>query len=109
MSINQEPIVQTRNGQIEGEIIEDLYVFKGIPYAAPPVGPLRWSPPQPVDPLSAVGNADPSLTSAPIVGRLLMVCPEGKGFVVGYSFEAVFTASFPEHAHVMPPLDGMAF
>jgi para-nitrobenzyl esterase len=41
--------VQMPNGVIEGVISADgkVRTFKGIPYAAPPVGPLRWRPPQP--------------------------------------------------------------
>lgn len=41
--------VHTANGVVEGVISADDQVrtFKGIPYAAPPVGPLRWKEPQP--------------------------------------------------------------
>jgi para-nitrobenzyl esterase len=41
--------VTTANGVLEGVVSADGLVrtFKGIPYAAPPVGPLRWKPPQP--------------------------------------------------------------
>ena len=41
--------VQTDKGEVEGAYTADQQViaFKGIPYAAPPVGDLRWKPPQP--------------------------------------------------------------
>jgi para-nitrobenzyl esterase len=41
--------VQTDKGEVEGAYTADQQViaFKGIPYAAPPIGDLRWKPPQP--------------------------------------------------------------
>jgi para-nitrobenzyl esterase len=39
--------VQTESGELTGEQYESgLMVFRGIPYAAPPVGELRWQPPR---------------------------------------------------------------
>jgi para-nitrobenzyl esterase len=45
--------VRTDAGLVAGELRDteaNLRVYRGIPYAAPPVGPLRWRPPQPVKP-----------------------------------------------------------
>jgi para-nitrobenzyl esterase len=49
----------TADGVLEGVVSADGMVrtFKGIPYAAPPVGPLRWMPPQPVKPWTGVRRA----------------------------------------------------
>jgi len=51
--------VSTANGVLEGVISADGMVrtFKGIPYAAPPVGPLRWKPPQPAPSWTGVRKA----------------------------------------------------
>jgi para-nitrobenzyl esterase len=39
--------VETKSGPIRGTLEGDgMRAFKGVPYAAPPVGPLRWQPPQ---------------------------------------------------------------
>ncbi|MDQ1727114.1 MAG: para-nitrobenzyl esterase [Frankiaceae bacterium] len=39
-------IVATRGGKVEGFERDGVHVFRGIPYAAPPIGPLRWNAPQ---------------------------------------------------------------
>jgi para-nitrobenzyl esterase len=51
-------IVQTKSGAVRGLVVPDHRLFAGIPYAAPPVGPLRWQPPAP--PLSWPGVRDAS-------------------------------------------------
>ena len=46
MSSDNQPVVATKNGKLEGYKADGIYVFKGVPYAAPPVGKLRWMPPE---------------------------------------------------------------
>ena len=54
MSEDTPAIVETTNGKIEGIFRKGLYAFRGVPYAAPPVGRLRWLPPEPPEPWSGV-------------------------------------------------------
>ena len=46
----QTPIVKTKAGLVSGSEKNGIQIFKGIPFAAPPVGDLRWKAPQPVAP-----------------------------------------------------------
>ncbi|MCE5327357.1 MAG: carboxylesterase family protein [Planctomycetaceae bacterium] len=50
------PLLQIDSGPITGIDDDRCRVFLGIPYAAPPVGPLRWRPPAPVKPWQTVRN-----------------------------------------------------
>jgi len=50
-------LVRVEGGQIAGAVDRDVRVFKGIPYAAAPVGDLRWKPPQPLVPWSGIRSA----------------------------------------------------
>lgn len=56
-------VVQTDNGRVRGERIEGVEAFRGIPYAAAPVGALRFASPAPAKPwrgtLDATGLTPP--------------------------------------------------
>ena len=56
----QGPVVKVEGGQIQGipSASSGITVFRGIPYAAPPVGELRWKRPQPVVKWKGVKVAD---------------------------------------------------
>jgi para-nitrobenzyl esterase len=41
-------LVEIEGGKVEGRSADNVIAFKGIPFARPPVGALRWRPPQPV-------------------------------------------------------------
>ena len=51
------PTIQTHYGAVRGVTEGDVSSFKGIPFAAPPVGPLRWRAPQAARPWKGVRNA----------------------------------------------------
>ena len=51
------PKVTIDTGTVVGAVVDQARVFKAIPYAAPPVGPLRWRPPQPAKPWTGERDA----------------------------------------------------
>lgn len=67
---NPSPVVSIASGQVQGTTLASgVYSFLGIPYAAPPVGPLRWKRPQP--PASWTGVRQATAYSN--------YCPQGLG------------------------------
>lgn len=50
-------VVQTPKGTLVGEKVGDVNVFRGVPFAKPPVGDLRWKPPQPVEAWDGIKTA----------------------------------------------------
>ncbi|HET7315561.1 carboxylesterase/lipase family protein [Salinisphaera sp.] len=55
--VQKTKIIQTENGPVQGKISQGMREFLGIRYAAPPVGNLRWRPPQAPDEWTEVKEA----------------------------------------------------
>ncbi|MEU6734880.1 carboxylesterase/lipase family protein [Streptomyces physcomitrii] len=76
--MTQQPVVSTAYGSVRGTLAEgEVAAFKGIPYAAPPVGTLRFRPPEPparwggVREAGAYGPTAPKAPYAPPLDALL--------------------------------------
>ncbi|WP_405607212.1 carboxylesterase/lipase family protein [Streptomyces sp. NBC_00076] len=67
--------VRTHDGPVRGAAHDGYRTFEGIPYAAPPLGRLRWAPPRPATPWSGVRDAT----------RPASACPQPAGEVPGGS------------------------
>jgi para-nitrobenzyl esterase len=68
-----ELIVRTTKGVVQGKRTNGVRAFLGIPYAAPPVGSLRWRPPQEAAPWQGVRQAT----------QFSNHCPQGSSGVFG--------------------------
>ena len=78
MTATDELVVRTKAGELRGASENGIAVFRGVPYAAAPVGELRFAPPQPVPRVAGrarcdQGRPDPAagpLAPRPYHGRL---------------------------------------
>ena len=69
----EAPRVKVANGTLEGVNESGIKTFKGVPFAAPPVGELRWKEPQPVKDWTGVRKADkfgPRAMQLPVFGDM---------------------------------------
>ena len=57
VGVHSQDVVSVETGKLQGASEGGITVFRGIPYAAPPVGDLRWEPPQPAASWSGVRPA----------------------------------------------------
>ena len=60
-----QPVVELKDGALMGRIKDAVYLFSGIPYAAPPVGPARFKAAQPVQPWEGIRDATKFGPAAP--------------------------------------------
>ena len=51
------PVVKVANGEVSGAVEDGIASWKGVPFAAAPVGPLRWRAPQPAANWNGVRSA----------------------------------------------------
>ena len=54
----QETVVALDSGKIRGTLLDGVWTYLGIPFAAPPVGDLRWREPQPVKPWEGIRDCN---------------------------------------------------
>jgi para-nitrobenzyl esterase len=74
------PRAKIETGVVAGEVVGRAEVFRGIPYAAPPLGPLRWAPPAPALRWS---GARPAIAPGPAC--LQKIIPGGAPNLGGYN------------------------
>ncbi len=61
-------VVQTDKGSVRGSVTNGVRAFLGIPFAAPPVGPLRFNAPKPAAPWTGVRDATQAAAECPQTG-----------------------------------------
>ena len=74
-----EPVVRTAGGQVRGRTEDDVAIFRGIPFARPPVGGLRFAAPRPAEPWDGVREAVAFGPPPPQSGSALPLPPSGSG------------------------------
>ena len=75
-------IAETRQGKVQGKLKNDVLLFAGIPYAAPPVGELRFKAPVAYAPWADVrstikfGKPAPQLATGGMTSAVPVDCDE---------------------------------
>lgn len=90
-------IANTAGGLVRGVVAGDHRTFSGIPFAAPPVGDLRWHPPQPAAPWPGIRDATQSGSMCAQAGQV-----NGKPAQIGSEDCLYLNVTEPNHAGGLP-------
>jgi len=79
LQASADPVVTVNSGRLKGVTgTNGVTVFRGIPYARPPVGPLRWRAPEPAEPWEAVRDCSEFAPSCPQPPSKMGIGPAGQ-------------------------------
>ena len=84
------PLVQVNTGTLAGKLEGNIGVFQGIPFAAPPVGNLRWREPQPAASWQGIRDATHTANACMqrTVGLDTFIAPLAAAYGVPYPMES---------------------
>ncbi|MFJ9371082.1 carboxylesterase family protein [Nocardia sp. NPDC101769] len=82
MIVKAPPVAETRCGTLQGQWNDEVAAFRGVPYAAPPVGPLRFAPPAAAVPWSGARATGEGAFEAEYVGEMAWGVPAFAGYAV---------------------------
>ncbi|QJU52737.1 carboxylesterase/lipase family protein [Herbiconiux sp. KACC 21604] len=100
---NADPLVaSTASGAVRGQVLNGVRSWRGIPYGAPPTGPLRFRAPQPPEPWDGVRDALHFGNAAPQHENRAVALPEG----VSQSEDCLYlNVTAPADAEPAPPAE----
>jgi para-nitrobenzyl esterase len=102
--------VRVDSGSLKGVVADEIVSFKGIPYASPPVGALRWRAPQPAESWQGVRAADRAgamcMQTADLMARAAELPPQSEDCL---TLNVWTTAGSPSKLPVMVWIHGGSF
>jgi para-nitrobenzyl esterase len=107
-STGRTPVVKIDSGKIQGKVVGETAEFLGIPYAKPPVGELRFAPPQPVERWKGIRDATAFGLGCPQDSMLLGPLPHDEDCLTVNVF-APWNARKSDRLPVMVFIHGGAF
>ena len=116
MGMMAQTQVKTAEGILEGKDLSGITVFKGVPFAAPPVGNLRWKAPQPAQKWQGVREAkefvpSPSVGLPSAAAKRILYAFAKVSETVGYfstTPRANFSSPYPIASLMLRPVNASA-